>query len=154
MYKEVNRFGGSIDSFPRTIDSFTIVDTLPGFRKYIIADSWTTMPLILPSRDLSKVSFSGGEKYPVYGVADFNGDIVVYPSFSPWLPLPNGFYGFSLMRNQANVWGLLHVNGVMMTDVKYEDISYDTASNRILCRMITGQDTTVDSIEPVYRPVE
>lgn len=61
------KFPGS-DSVRFTLESFTIIDTLPEFEKYIIVDSVPS----LPHKDYYNRE---------YGVADFNGDIVIFPSF-------------------------------------------------------------------------
>lgn len=153
MYEYIDRSGG-LDSVRKTIDSFTIVDTLIEYKKYIIADSFMYFPLAMPRKDLKGIDFpTGPKKYAVYGVADFSGEIIIYPSFKYWQPIVNGFYSFSRDKRNINEicsWGLLHVNGVVVTDVKYDLFFYDSASHKIICQNEHGAAAQYDSIPAVF----
>lgn len=157
MYEYIDRSDG-LDSVRKTIDSFTIVDTLVEYKKYIIADSFLYFPLAVPTKDLKDINFpKGPKKYAVYGVADFSGEIIIYPSFKYWEPIVNGFYSFSRDKRNINEicsWGLLHVSGEVVTDVAYDAFFYDSTSNKIICQKEYGPNAKYDSIPAVFNRIK
>lgn len=134
------------DSIKFTLEDFTIVDTLHEFERYIIVDTCggRGIPIPVPGTNSGKAVINSSITFN-YGAANFNGEIVIFPRFGEWMDLGHGYFGVRKYRNSME-WGVLHIRGEMITDIKYHSFVKDT-SNQLICEYSYNNTLMYDTLD-------
>lgn len=140
------------DSIPFHVNDFGVIDTLPEFERYIIVDTAAhdRKPIylpFLPTAHGNGMEFKSNLRLK-YGAKSFDNKIVIFPRFHEFIDLTNGYYGVRLYLN-TDVWGILHVRGQMVTDVKYDWLSNDPKTGNILAGYWNSSGDTSDIMDTI-----
>ncbi len=147
FYRKVNRLGEN-DSIKFTLKDFTILDTFPEFERYIIGDSQGGHKFLIPDK-LGNGGAGGTVETPRtfnYGAANFDGEIVIFPRFWQWMDLGHGYFGVRKYRNTPE-FGVVHIRGEMITDIKYTLLSNDSFTHQIICGYSVNESLLYDTID-------
>lgn len=120
------------DSTVFGFSDFEVVDTLPKFGKYevVLYAGRAPIPIFSPSSS-RKARVESSDDIWLYGVADFDHSITIFPAYSNWYYVAPGIYAFKKFPINKTNWGLLHVRGEVITDFDYLKFEYDSLSNAI-----------------------
>ena len=135
FWMKTNSWFESRDSIPYHVNDFGVVDTLAEFERYIIVD---TASKDLPPVHVPYITSPNGGPVSVdvdlrfrYGAKNYDNEVVIFPRFNELLDLGSGYFGVRKFRNQE-VWGVLHIRGEMITDIKYTMLKVDSLTGNIV----------------------